>query len=247
MMRVFERQARPEPAGHTGTALVPYVIEPDEICAPLRPAHEAPAKVVPYVIEVERIKIRSGPRRRAWRVAAGVVALVVLVVATAATLMSAPRVATPALPGPPSILTALPSEPSAPLETKELPVVVGFNGLTTTTDSLFAGPAQFSRAMLVRTDGRMSMAFEMTAEPGKATFQTVSPTVLEIEAGPTIGPIRPAAFVSSALPLLNQLSIRKIFRDHREYLQARVMLNAAGGADVRVVGRVVYVDLAPMN
>jgi hypothetical protein len=234
---------------HADRALVPYVIEPDEIYIPVRPVRVEPAaldsararKAVSYVeIEVERIKIRSRSRKRGTKIAAGVVALVVLMVATAGTLMSAPRVTAPALPAPPAMLAALPTGPLTALDTKELTVVDGVSGIT--TDPLFPSAAQFSRVMLVRGQGRTSMALEMTAEPSRATFRALSPTVLEIEAGPTIGPVNPGWFVSSALPLLNQVSIRKLTRDHHDYVQARVRLNAAGSADVRVVGRVVYVD-----
>src|SRR5438874_1675403 len=155
----------------TETDLIPYVIEPDEIYIPMRPVRVEPVHVGTY----ERVRLRTASPVRRGRIAAGVVVLVVLIVATAETLMSAPRVTVPALPAPPAMLVALPSEPPAPLDTKELPLVEGLSGIT--TDSLFGSPAQFSRAMLVRTQGRTSMALEMTAEPGKATLQTVSPTV----------------------------------------------------------------------
>ena len=230
------------------SALVPYVIEPDEIYIPVPAVCREPAALdsararnaVPYV------RIRRS-RKRVRKIAGGVVALLSLIVAvaTTATVLSARPLLSPSLPVAPATFDAAHLAPVAALEPKELPVVGGLSGLT--MDALFSSSAGLSRVELVRADGRTSLALEMTGEPSRAALRTLSPTAFDVEVGPIVGDVRPELFVAATIPALRQVSIRKLTSGHRDYVQARVMLNAPGGADVRVVGRVVYVDFSPVD
>ena len=90
----------------------------------------------------------------------------------------------------------------------------------------------------------------MTAEPQKAALRTVSDRVLELHVGPVSGPVgREALAPPSSIPILKQVSIREYnspgSRDR--FLRARVLLREPGRGDVRVVGRVVYIDLTALN
>jgi hypothetical protein len=76
----------------------------------------------------------------------------------------------------------------------------------------------------------------------------VSDRVFELELGPVVGPVRTEELTpASEVPLVSQLSIREQRTPTNEiFLRARVMLRTPGRADVRVAGRVVYVDIQPV-
>ena len=100
---------------------------------------------------------------------------------------------------------------------------------------------------LLRKGDLVSLALELSAEPRRAVLHTVSDRMLELEMGPVAGPVRAEQLApASEVPLVSQLSIR----EQRApgigiFVRARVMLRAPGRGDVRVAGRVVYVDLQP--
>jgi hypothetical protein len=104
--------------------------------------------------------------------------------------------------------------------------------------------ARLARVRLLRTGDRMSLALEMTAEPRKAALRALSARVLEVEAGPVEGPIRTEELVPpSGVPFIKQVSIRGfIGANGAVFVRARVTLHGPASGNVRVVGRVVYVD-----
>jgi hypothetical protein len=198
---------------------------PGEICLP--------AAVKPHA------RVRAGIRN------VGLAIAVVAVMIALGTRMSAVPVSVPMLPGRPAALGMMQAVPPAPLHTQELRVVDSLSAVT--PDSMFASPAGLSRVVLVRAEDRTSLALEMTAEPAKAVLRSLSPTALELEVGPVSGAIRAGAFVASDMPLIKQITVREASAAHHSYVRTRLMLNAAGRGDVRIVGRVVYVDLAPLD
>jgi len=108
-----------------------------------------------------------------------------------------------------------------------------------------AGDARLTRVVLLRSGDRMSLALELTAEPQKAVLRTLSARVLEVEAGPLAGPVREVELApSSGVPLVRHVSIRGYTMGTRTtFVRARILLHEPGLANMRVVGRVVYIDL----
>lgn len=102
---------------------------------------------------------------------------------------------------------------------------------------------------LLRKGDVVSLALEMSAEPRRAVLHAVSDRILELEMGPVIGPVRAEELApASEVPLVSQLSIRgQSMPGNDVFVRARVMLRAPGRGDVRVSGRVVYVDLQPVG
>jgi hypothetical protein len=246
MLSLFPRAEWPEAAGQAPAELIPCksvpgypvividtspvdVLEPDAVYVPLR-------------LESGRRPALPGRIRKA---ALAMLAASVLMTVASGTWASAERAAMPVLPAPPAVLGAAGGVPATPLHTTELRVVDSLSGLTTNPG--FGSPAQFVRVMLLRTEDRMSLALEMSAEPASAALRALSPTAFELEVGPVIGPIRAAGFAASDVPLINRVSVREITAGDRSYVRTRIMLNAPGRGDVRVVGRLVYVDLAPFD
>jgi hypothetical protein len=111
-----------------------------------------------------------------------------------------------------------------------------------------AADPRLVRVVLLRVADRMSLALEMTGEPQKAALRVLSSRALEIEAGPVSGLFKEEQLApASEGAFIRQVSIQKyINANHVAFVRARVMFDAPGAGNVRVVGRTVYVDLAPM-
>jgi hypothetical protein len=111
-----------------------------------------------------------------------------------------------------------------------------------------AADPRLVRVVLLRVADRMSLALEMTGEPQKAALRVLSARALEIEAGPVSGLFKEEHLApASDGAFIRQVSIQKyINANHVAFVRARVTFDAPGAGNVRVVGRTVYVDLAPM-
>ena len=111
-----------------------------------------------------------------------------------------------------------------------------------------AADPRLVRVVLLRVADRMALALEMTGEPQKAALRVLSDRALEIEAGPVSGLVKEEQLApASEGALIRQVSIQKYTNANRvAFVRARVMFDAPGAGNVRVVGRTVYVDLAPM-
>ena len=111
-----------------------------------------------------------------------------------------------------------------------------------------AADPRLVRVVLLRVADRMSLALEMTGEPQKAALRVLSSRALEIEAGPVSGFFKEEQLApASEGAFIRQVSIQKYTNANRvAFVRARVMFDAPGAGNVRVVGRTVYVDLAPM-
>jgi hypothetical protein len=111
-----------------------------------------------------------------------------------------------------------------------------------------AGDPRLLGVALLRQGRVVSFALDMTAEPRRAMLHPVSDRVFELEVGPVIGPVRTEELTpASEVPLVSQLSIREQRTTSETFVRARVMLRTPGRADVRVAGRVVYVDIQPLD
>ena len=111
-----------------------------------------------------------------------------------------------------------------------------------------AADPRLVRVVLLRVADRMSLALEMTGEPQKAALRVLSDRALEIEAGPVSGVVKEEQLApASEGALIRQVSIQKYTNANRvAFVRARVMFDAPGAGNVRVVGRTVYIDLAPI-
>jgi len=116
------------------------------------------------------------------------------------------------------------------------------------TDAVVPADPRLLGVALLRRGDVVSLALEMSAEPRKAVLQTLSDRILELDMGPVVGPVRSEELApASEVPLVSQLSIREERTPANEvYVRTRVMLRAPGRGDVRVAGRVVYVDVQPV-
>ncbi|MBI3048367.1 MAG: hypothetical protein HYY76_08635 [Acidobacteria bacterium] len=157
----------------------------------------------------------------------------------------------PPLPGAPPVFASAAARLAAPLDVTPMEVfdrLEIWNG-PVTADPAAAGPIEVRllRMVLLRRAAGVSLALELTAEPRKAALHTVSDRVLDLEVGPVAGPIRTEQFApSSEASLISRVSIR----EYRALpgdgcVRVRVMLREPGRGDVRVAGRVVYVDVRP--
>jgi hypothetical protein len=111
-----------------------------------------------------------------------------------------------------------------------------------------AAEPRLMRVVLLRVADRMSLALEMTGEPQKAALRVLSDRALEIETGPVSGLVKEEQLAPAYDgAFIRQVSIQKYTNANRAaFVRARVMFNAPGAGNVRVVGRTVYVDLTPM-
>ncbi|MBI2186632.1 MAG: AAA family ATPase [Acidobacteria bacterium] len=160
----------------------------------------------------------------------------------------------PALPAPPPVFAAAAVSNARPDDLGRVEVfdrVDIWNGALTNEpqDAAAAAEPRLLGVALVRSGDSVSVAIEMSAEPRRAVLRPLSDRMFEVELGPVAGPVRSEAFApASEAPLVSQLSIReqRMPNDDR-FLRARIVLRAPGRGDVRVAGRVVYVDLEPVG
>lgn len=112
-----------------------------------------------------------------------------------------------------------------------------------------AADPRLVRVVLLRVADRMSLALEMSGEPQKAALRVISARAIEVEAGPVSGLFREERMApASNVAFIRQVSIQKHTSSTRAaFVRARVTFDAPGAGNVRVVGRTVYVDFAPVG
>ncbi len=108
-----------------------------------------------------------------------------------------------------------------------------------------AAEARFERVSLLSAPDRVSLVFELTAEPVNVATRRVSAAVLELDAGPVAVPARATSFVAPP-------GVRFVMGVSLEggdgtagHLKARITLLERAHSAVRVVGHRVYVDFSP--
>lgn len=108
-----------------------------------------------------------------------------------------------------------------------------------------AAASGLERLVVLPIEGRVSLVFELAAEPRDVSSRRVSATVLELDAGPVGSPVEPAAFVAPhAVRLVTNVAVRPASSAARDVLTARISVADRSQTTIRVSGRRVYVDVA---
>ncbi len=108
-----------------------------------------------------------------------------------------------------------------------------------------AADTRFQHVSLLAAQDRVSLVFELTGEPQDVATRRVSAAVLELDAGPVVGPARPTSFMAPpGVRFVMGVSIHS-GSDTGNRLKARITLLERARSAVRVLGRRVYVDFSP--
>ena len=107
-----------------------------------------------------------------------------------------------------------------------------------------AADSRLQHVSLLSARDRVSLVFELTAEPADVSTRRVSAAVLELDAGPVVAPSRPTSFMAPpGVRFVMGVSIQGAAgADGR--LKARITLLERARSSVRVLGRRVYVDFS---
>ena len=107
-----------------------------------------------------------------------------------------------------------------------------------------AADSRLQHVSLLSARDRVSLVFELTAEPADVSTRRVSAAVLELDAGPVVAPSRPTSFLAPpGMRFVMGVSIQGAAgADGR--LKARITLLERARSSVRVLGRRVYVDFS---
>jgi len=110
---------------------------------------------------------------------------------------------------------------------------------------VYAADTRFQHVSLLAAQDRVSLVFELTGEPQDVATRRVSAAVLELDAGPVVGPARPTSFMAPpGVRFVMGVSIHA-GSDTGNRLKARITLLERARSAVRVLGRRVYVDFSP--
>jgi len=110
---------------------------------------------------------------------------------------------------------------------------------------VYAADTRFQHVSLLAAQDRVSLVFELTGEPLDVATRRVSAAVLELDAGPVVGPARPTSFMAPpGVRFVMGVSIHA-GSDTGNRLKARITLLERARSAVRVLGRRVYVDFSP--
>ena len=114
------------------------------------------------------------------------------------------------------------------------------NGLT----PFLAGETRFQHVALLNAQDRVSLVFELTAEPQNVATRRVSAAVLELDAGPVVMPARATSFMAPPGVRFGMGVSMQGGEATAGRLKARITLLERARTAVRVVGRRVYVDFS---
>src|SRR5215510_2184091 len=108
----------------------------------------------------------------------------------------------------------------------------------------FAADPSVMRVAVVPSAGQMSLVIELSDEARSVSTQQVTPTLLQVEAGPIAMPLkRQMLNAPSGLDLVQKVSVDEGTNAGKEHvLRLGVTLKRSVPSTVRVVGRRVYVD-----
>jgi hypothetical protein len=107
-----------------------------------------------------------------------------------------------------------------------------------------AADSRLQHVSLLTARDRVSLVFELTGEPEDVSTRRVSAAVLELDAGPVVGPARPTSFMAPpGVRFVMGVSIQGASRAAGR-LKARITLLERARSSVRVLGRRVYVDFS---
>ena len=107
-----------------------------------------------------------------------------------------------------------------------------------------AADSRLQHVSLLTARDRVSLVFELTGEPEDVSTRRVSAAVIELDAGPVVGPARPTSFMAPpGVRFVMGVSIQGASRAPGR-LKARITLLERARSSVRVLGRRVYVDFS---
>ena len=202
------------------------------------------ATVFPIIV-IER---HSASRRRMSRAATAIVAIAAASIGLV--MWQRTSSAAPAFPSAPSLFGAAPASSrwggaTTTAATAVLPLADSVDVFleTAATSDAAAADAGGVRAAFLRGEVP-SLAIDMMAEPRKAVLRMLSPTLLEIEAGPVLGPVRALELVPPPeVSLVQHVSVREYrVRNRPGFVRARILLNEPGQGNIRIAGRFLLVD-----
>ena len=109
-----------------------------------------------------------------------------------------------------------------------------------------AATPEFQGVSVLSTGDRVSLVFELTAEPRNVSTRRVSAAVLELDAGPAVPPSKPTSFMAPpGVRYVMGVSIQSSRSGDGGLLKARITLLERARSAVRVSGTRVYVDFSP--
>jgi len=122
----------------------------------------------------------------------------------------------------------------------------GGAGVVHAAGAAAAGEVRVLRIVALPSGDRMSIAFALSAEPKKAALRVLSDRALELEMGPIGGSLAEEVIAPPrGTPIVREVALGQHVAANGEPLaRARLTLHEPAAGNVRVVGRVVYVDLA---
>lgn len=112
--------------------------------------------------------------------------------------------------------------------------------------SALAAEARFERVVLLPAPDRVSVVFELSAEPADVTTRRISAAVFELDAGAVLVPAAPTTYVAPAgIRFVSSIVVQGGGDGAAPArLKARIALAERSRSAVRVVGRRVYVDFS---
>lgn len=107
------------------------------------------------------------------------------------------------------------------------------------------GEIRLLKVVALPTGDRVSVAFALSGEPQKAAIRVLSDRVIELETGPVAGFVAQEVLAPPpGAPIVREVSVRGHTAANGEvFARARVIFHEPAMGNVRIVGRVVYVDL----
>lgn len=106
------------------------------------------------------------------------------------------------------------------------------------------GSLQDTSLVLVAGAGRVSVVFEMPAEPRRVVAHRSAGTIVDVDVGPVTSPVPSRIWNGPpGMDLVNQVSVEEFATAGERYMRTRVALAEFSYSNVRVVGRRVYIDL----
>ena len=123
---------------------------------------------------------------------------------------------------------------------------VASEGIARVMAAVEGGEPRLLKVVALPGGERLSLAFALSAEPQKAALRVLSDRTVELEVGPASEVVPDAVLApASALSMLRQVAMHQATAANgARFVRARMTFHEPAVGNVRVVGRVVYVDLA---
>lgn len=101
-----------------------------------------------------------------------------------------------------------------------------------------------ANVVLVAAAGRLSVVIEMAVEPRQIQTRRLTPTLLEVEAGPVLAPVEWQRWnAPDGVKLISQVTIEEGASASQRSVKTRIAVSESARTNVRVVGKRLYIDL----